>query len=325
VVVVRRALPAVLALAAACEPSLDQRTFSVTSARVLAVRSDPAEALPGATVALSSLYVDESGAIAPGAASFDWAFCEDRNPLANLEPVSPACSERTGGTFIELGRAASASAPLPTTACRLFGPDVPSAQPNQPPGRPVDADTTGGYYQPVRLAAGDQIAVGLVRITCGVPGATPEQTADLTKYDHSNTNPELDAVSTQEKAGVPGAPLVLEAAGANPVARSQRLELRASWAGCDPLATGCTGSEGYAFLDPQSHTVTRAREQMRVSWFSTGGTFDDDRTGRDATDPTLYTDNGWTAPATAGQVYVWVVLRDDRGGVGWRSYVMDVK
>ena len=64
---------------------------------------------------------------------------------------------------------------------------------------------------------------------------------------------------------------------------------------------------------------------MLVSWFATGGTFDNDTTGRSATDSTPYTENGWTAPATAGTVYVWVVLRDDRGGVGWNSYTINVK
>ncbi len=63
---------------------------------------------------------------------------------------------------------------------------------------------------------------------------------------------------------------------------------------------------------------------MRVSWVATGGAFDDDTTGRAPTDATPYTDDGWTAPSTPGTVHVWAVLRDDRGGIGWRSYVIDV-
>jgi hypothetical protein len=184
----------------------------------------------------------------------------------------------------------------------------------------VDADSTGGYFQPVRLAAGDQIAIGLVRVTCSVPGVTADQTADLTKYDHPNVNPAVDSVAS----GMLGA-LPVEGTGTTAATRSQRFDLTATWAKCDPLAMSCTGSEGYAFLDPLSHTVARAREQIRVSWFATGGTFDDDVTGRSATDPTADSSNGWTAPATAGVFHVWVVLRDDRGGVGWASYVFDVK
>jgi hypothetical protein len=321
VVVVRRALPvisvAALITAGACEPSLDDRTFLVSSPSVLAVRADPAEVLPGGKVTLTTLYVGPSGAV-PG--PFDWAFCEDRNPLANLGPVSPTCARRSGAGFIELGTAPTESSSLPADTCRVFGPDVPSAQPNEPPGRPVDPDATGGYYQPVRLAAGEAIAIGLVRVTCDVPGASPDQIADLTAHDHPNANPQVDAVTSGA-----GSSLAMDGAGTNAVAASQHLDLRASWASCDPLAPSCTGSEGYAFLDPQTHAVVHVREQIRVSWYATGGTFDDDTTGRDATDTTPYTDDGWTAPATAGTVTLWVVIRDDRGGVGWRSLTLNVK
>jgi hypothetical protein len=319
VVVVRRALlgAAVLALIA-CEPSLDLRTFDVTSPRVLAVRSDPAESLPGKSVTLTTLYVGPSGEIPGG--PFDWAFCDARNPLANLGPVSPACAQRSGSVFIELGNAPAVASAVPTDTCLLFGPDVPPAQANEPPGRPVDPDATGGYYQPVRLVAGDQIAIGQVRITCDTPGATPAQNTELAADNHANTNPQIDDV-TDPTLGT----LVVEAQGTNTVAPAQHVDFTAHWAVCDPTATSCTGSEGYAYLDPLSHDVVTAREEMLVSWFATGGTFDNDSTGRAATDPTPMTDDGWTAPTTPGPAHVWVVLRDDRGGVGWMSYVMNVK
>ena len=315
---VSRALVIALLLVAGCEPNLDQRTFAVTSPRVLAVRSDPAEAAPGATVTLSTLYVGPDGGASAG--PFDWAFCDDRNPLANLGPVSPACAAATGSVFVELGTSPSQGGAMPAEACRDFGPDVPPAETGDPPGRPVDPDSTGGYYQPVRLVAGDQIAIGLVRITCDVPGATPDQLTALAASDHPNTNPQIDGVSDATLGT-----LVLAGSGTNKVSSSQRLELRATWASCDPSATSCTGSEGYALLDAQTHQVVHAREQMRVSWLATAGTFDSDRTGRGATDPTPYTDDGWTAPTAPGQAWIWVVLRDDRGGVGWRSYTFDVE
>jgi hypothetical protein len=309
---------AVAAVATACEPSLNERTFLVASPQVLAVRAEPPEALPGGAIVLTSLYVAPSGAVASG--PFDWAFCEDRNPLANLGPVNAACATLTAGSFVELGRAPAEAATLPVNACSLFGPDVPSAQPGEPPGRPVDPDDTGGYYQPVRFAAGAQIAIGLVRVTCDVPGASPDQITDLAAHDHPNANPAIDSIS-EPALGT----LALDGTGTTTVAPSQRLALQANWAACDPLATSCTGSEGYAFLDPQTHDVVHTREQIRVSWFAEGGTFDDDTTGRDATDPTPYSDNGWTAPTAAGTLTLWAVIRDDRGGVGWRSFTIDVK
>ena len=244
--------------AVACEPSLDDRTFQVSSARVLAVQSVPAEALPGGAVALRRSM---SMGMAPSPGPFDWAFCEDRNPLADLNSVSPTCATLHAGTFLELGHAPTTDGQLPTDACRQFGPDVPSALPGQLPGRPVDPDATGGYYQPVRLAAGNTIAVGLVRVTCEVAGATSDQTSDLAAHDHPNANPAIDAVSDS----VLGA-LVDETAGANAVQRSQRLDLRATWAACDPTATSCTGSEvclpGPA--DARGHVGARADARLVV-------------------------------------------------------------
>jgi hypothetical protein len=75
--------------------------------------------------------------------------------------------------------------------------------------------------------------------------------------------------------------------------------------------------------------VVHPQEQMRASWFSTAGTFANDTTAPDGavavgqSTPT-YAENSWTAPATPQKVYMWVVLRDNRGGVGWASYVFDV-
>jgi hypothetical protein len=59
---------------------------------------------------------------------------------------------------------------------------------------------------------------------------------------------------------------------------------------------------------------------MRVSWYSTAGSFTDDRTGRAETDLLTTTDNIWTAPGTAGTVMMWAVLRDSRGGLAWKSF-----
>lgn len=301
--------------AAGCEPALDQTTSLVSSPRVLAVQAIPAEAAPGAKVRLTALFVDASGSLAHG--PFDWAFCDARNPLANLGPVSPLCTQTSGSSFIELGTSATLTSPLPLDACRQFGPDVPSAQPGEPPGRPVDPDATGGYYEPVRLVAGSEVAVGLLRITCDVPGASPEQLTTLAAEDHPNTNPGIDGVVDSVLG-------TLSVAVPNAVHVGQRLDLRATWQPCEPAATTCTGSEGYAYLDALTHDVVQAREQMRVSWFATAGAFDSDRTGRAASDPTAYSENGWVAPASPAEVHLWVVLRDDRGGVGWRSYTLTV-
>jgi hypothetical protein len=58
---------------------------------------------------------------------------------------------------------------------------------------------------------------------------------------------------------------------------------------------------------------------MRVSWYTTGGRFRDVRTGRERGDEGRAVSNVFTAPPAAGELAVWVVLRDERGGVAWRA------
>src|SRR5262249_8096616 len=89
---------------------------------------------------------------------------------------------------------------------------------------------------------------------------------------------------------------------------------------------GCRGSEPYVHFDPISRKLNDRREAIRVSWFASAGEFDHDRTGRSEAEASdSESDNTWTAPSTRGDVRLWVVLRDDRGGVGWGSYRLRVE
>lgn len=82
---------------------------------------------------------------------------------------------------------------------------------------------------------------------------------------------------------------------------------------------GCVGAETYVAFDPLTRSIVRRRETMRVSWFATGGAFAEERTGREGADLLRESDNHRTAPTTAGDVLLWVVLRDERGGTSWQS------
>jgi hypothetical protein len=334
------ALATLAAPATACKPDLQQTVSIVSGPQILAVKSDPAEAAPRTTVRYGALVVDSHGAISTGV---DWAFCNEREPLAELGPVSPKCYQPSGDWFAPFGSGVDATGVLPTIACRQFGPEVPEPQANQPPGRPVDPDATGGYYQPVRVvAAGNVVGVAQTRLSCGLAG-TPDQVTQFAHHYISNVNPVIDSLS----AG--GTSLVTSAGGqSNPAQAGQRLALRVDWAPC-PQATGvcgdgycdldetaascpgdcmtlhgCGGAETYVNLDLAAHQLVTQREGMQVSWFATAGSFEDDRTGRDSNDPSSFATNAWQAPSS-GRVHLWVVLRDDRGGVGWDEYLFDVR
>ncbi len=290
------------------------------------MRETPAEALPGATVNYDALLVDATGERTD--LPIDWAFCNAEKPLSDLADVAAQCFVYTASFLVPLGQGSSVSGALPTTGCSLFGPDVPPAQPGMPSGRPADPDPTGGYYQPVRLILqqGKDTVLGAVesRIQCGLPGATAATLTQFRMQYQPNTNPVIAGVGV---VGTPLAPLTPDD-GMGPgfaVKAGSTITLRASWPECPgPAMAGC-GAETYLHYDPGTQALSTQREALTVSWYATGGSFASDRTGRASDDHGTTTDNAWTAPATGGTVLVWVVLRDDRGGVSWERYRLDVK
>jgi hypothetical protein len=372
VVKARRAATAALGAAsvlavcsAGCKPDLDDRVSNVTAPEVVAVRADPAEVVAGKSVQYTALYIGPSGLITTGAV--DWAFCTERKPLAELGPVSPLCYQQSGSWFVDLGVGTSVTGTVPSDACSLFGPVVPQPQPNQPPGRPVDPDSTGGYYQPVRVLSNGQssesIALAETRIACGVSSASSDIVAEFAQRYHVNGNPMITSLGPKNAANatngwtdvtIPGnAGMTTDLPGS----RGVHYELEVTWpscpetdacndgvcgpdetpqscASCDPTIAvcpqdcdpviQCKGAERYVALDQGTGTLIDRREGMSVIWYATGGTFDADRTGRDGSDRSTFSDNGWTAPSEPGTVTMWVVLQDDRGGAVWGEYQLDV-
>jgi hypothetical protein len=188
----------------------------------------------------------------------------------------------------------------------------------------------------------------VTRLVCGLGGATQEQSAQYAERYRPNENPALDSLELRHN----GSSVMLDPdtakSNAVRVKPGEQVVLRARWASCpikgecgDGICgpgedrsscaddcskpKGCTGSEPYVVLDPVKRELVDTREAMRVSWFATDGDFEHDRTGRTEEEAgTSYTDNQWTAPDAHGTVHLWVVIRDDRGGVGFESYTLEV-
>ena len=338
----------------ACTPAFSDRSSAVTGPRVLAVRSEPAEAPPGNDVSYSLLVVDDQGTV--NSLRAKWTYCTQPKSTNELNDVATACfgsgvvvePALDGGTeetsiLIPFGSGTSPTAKLPVTGCAQFGPDVPHPAGgsavdssgnavNQTQGRPTDADSTGGYYQPLILqvnADGTQIpTLGETRITCGLAGSTTDQLQDYHSRTKPNENPQLLSVTSPTQADQ--ALIAVDAKAPLAFAASQTFTLRANWAACPSEAScgdgicspgeavqdcpddcttpkGCGGSEPFAYLDPQSHELVDRHESMRVSWFATSGSFDSDHTGRLESEFAQTTsDNTWTAPKDAGPVFVHV-------------------
>lgn len=317
---------------AACLPELEVDLARVDEPRILAVGAEPAEVAPGEAATLTALYADASGTLSK--APLAWSLCTARRPLAELGPVDRECLAG-GDALLSLGAGVSVVAEVPADACRLFGPEPPPASAGEPSGRPVDPDPSGGYYQPVVLAGDDASALYQLRIACGLAGATQQQAAEFRRRYRPNVAP---AVVEFGRAGgrslAQGEPLVVGA--------GEAVALRVRWETCpeEPVCgdgwctldeddaacagdcaggRGCGGAEAYLSFDPGALALTERREAIRVAWFATAGRFDAAGTGRAADDGEPASDNVWTAPEERGPATIWVVLRDDRGGVAWRA------
>lgn len=343
----RAAVLCAVALAAACKPDLNDTVSIVTEPLLLAVQSSPAEAPVRTDVKYTALVVGPDGVL--GAAPIQWNYCNYRNPLSNLGPVAVECSEPGNASLKFLGDGVGASGAIPDLACTNFGPNPPAATAGMPAGRPVDPDTTGGYYQPVSVfleqpgGARPQTVIYDMRLSCGFSGANQDAQGALTARYHLNQNPSVASLS----AG--GTTLAPDGGGkTNPVAAGAKLTFEVAWPSCPVTDTcgdgvcgadesamlcpgdckvphGCAGAERYVNFDLGAQSVVDAREGIQVSWFATAGIFDADSTGRQSSDTALTSDNGWKAPSTPGTVHLWVVLHDDRGGVGWGSYTLAVR
>ncbi len=337
-----------LPLLGACNPVFDDRFSDVDSLRVLAVQSSPAEAPPKASVSYQTLIVNGEGTVQDP--QIDWSFCTQAKPVNELNDVATACFG-TGDDVDPFATGSTASGKIPSIACRQFGSDIPVTAPGEPSARPTDADSTGGYYQPVILSihgSGPAISsLAETRITCALANSTGAQDEEYAARTKTNENPQLSSVVVHSMGDAPltdvsdPAPLV--------VPHDAEITLRAAWPSCpempvcgDGMCTsgetvttcpddctkpvGCAGPEEYAYLDPAQGVLVDRHEAMRVSWFSNAGIFTDDHTGQVEEDYTTTTsDDTWTAPSTPGPVFVWVVLRDDRGGVDFHSYQLQVQ
>jgi hypothetical protein len=338
-------------LAAACRPEIEGRPSLVQRERVLALRSSPAEGKPQAQLTYDSLFVSADGTL--DGSDLDWALCHERKPLTQAGTIAQNCLVPEGSALEALGVGASVPGSVIKDGCSLFGPTPPTPKPGEPSVRPVDPDTTGGYYQTVRVlsrAAGDEYSVGVTRLACGLGGATQEQSAEFTKRYRPNENPALDSLVLHHEDGRHETLSTADSGQIAQLIAGERVQLEAAWQDCpvpdvcgdgicgidedsspascpDDCKTphGCSGAEQYVYFNPQDRQLSDRREAIRVSWFASAGRFDHERTGISENEAQNATDNPWTAPDASVDVWLWVVIRDDRGGTGWGSYRLHVQ
>jgi hypothetical protein len=285
----------------ACVPDLDVDESVVDEPRVLAIQAVPAEAAPDQPVTYRALYVDRGGTRSEG--DLTWYFCTAPKPLAELGPIHRSCLTGEDDSLDEIGPGLETQAALPRQACALFGPNPPPPVEDQPPGRPVDPDQTGGYKLPVMLGVdaggGQDILLYEQRIACGLAGVTPQTSIEHTQRYHRNENP---VVSELEVTRASGVKQVVADGQTLEVSPGELLRIAARWPSCpatdacgdgvcgpDESAhtcaadcatpVGCRGAERYLWFDTERRVLSVRRESMRAAWYATAGTLEQERSG----------------------------------------------
>jgi hypothetical protein len=287
-------------LLAGCVPKMGNPASLITQERIIGARGNPGEAAPGDLVHYASLVASPSGTV--DAQDLSWSLCKLRKPVAENTPVSQACLT---DDLAQSAQGGSVAIQTPSAACANFGPFAPPSSSGTL--RPSDPDATGGYYQPLRLDLGVEQAIFRERLSCGLAGASLAMSQEFRGSYAANQNPTLVSLS----ALVGETPASLDALPA-----SQPIRLVATWSP--------DSAESYPVFDSSSQTLVDHREALWLSWFVTAGAFDDSVTGREEDDTAVWTENAWQSPATAGVVFLWLVLRDSRGGVDFASYALTV-
>lgn len=335
-----------LCASAACVPDLDTDESTITGPRVLAVQAEPAEASPAQNVRYRALVVDEDGTRTDG--ELTWYYCDAPKPLAELGPVNEACLRGSEGHLDKIGEGLEVQGMLPQQSCALFGPNPPPPMPDGQPGRPADPDQTGGYGLPVMLGVdlgeGTDVALYEQRIACGLSGVNAQQTLAFAQRYKRNRNPELSKLAVTRDDGDQEQ---LEADGVLEVKQGEELTFSARWPSCpeqdecgDALCgpdetlsecpedcttpSTCAGQERYVYFDPNERELIVRRESLRLAWYATGGAWTEERTGVDE-EAAKSSENVWTAPDESGALTLWIVLRDARGGVGFREQRVSVQ
>lgn len=332
-------------LTSACVPEFDDDLSLISETRIVAVKATPAEAEPGDTVELTALVVDDSGTVTD--APLEWALCIARKPLTELGPLDQRCIDEFGKDddelFLPLGAGQTTTAVLPDEVCSLFGPLAPPREGDEEGGRPVDPDLSGGYYQPV--VVGDaEATVGSIRISCGATGLTNEEVIAYNRGYRPNENPSVLAIT----AVVDGERQSVEEGETLSVAPDSEVSFELGFPDCpteavcgDGLCTagenstdcredcldaprGCEGAEQYLYADTETRESVERAETLEVVWLTTSGTFPVAQTEAETDKGQSTTNNTWDAPGEAGVAHLWFVVRDDRGGVGFRGVDVEV-
>ena len=267
----------------ACVAPERRSDSQITTPRIIAVVATPPEVPPGGMLHLRALVASPDPSATP---ALSWSFCRTPRAPSDDTSASVACAEQAEQPID--GNLSEVDAIVPRDACKVFGSETPAGT------APNRADSTGGYYQPVRVALADGgVAVLRQRIRCALPNAPLSAARSYTEDYISNRAPGISTVR-----------LFADELEVDPSAVPQGVALRVRV----ELAEGA--SESYLFYEPHSGVLETKQELLTTSWFASDAKFS--KASVPATGPAA--ENALEVAGDATGAALWIVLRDDRGG-----------
>jgi hypothetical protein len=300
------------------------------SLRVLAVQSEPAAPFTNETATLTPLVFTPTPTLDP-TLTYAWSWC----PIPGSANAGYPCAITYDQLTLALPAAQAATIPpfdlgaQPTaTFPNTIDPAVLTAICGGTAGVPISPDCTGGFPIQITLTVTTYTDTGAVNdsvITVDTIRLRFTPTATLNPavlgLDQPNANPVLaDLTATVPAGGTPAS--VLDTAPPVTLPRDVETTIAALLPGDQTDAT--PQAESYTGTDDQGNVGT-IRERLIFTWFVESGDTHDRRTDFiDGTIPlTQAQQTTWTPAVTkdypAGTARLLVVLRDSRGGVGWKT------
>ncbi|MDB4971391.1 MAG: hypothetical protein JWN44_7080 [Myxococcales bacterium] len=263
-----------------CNDNFDPASL-VAGLRLLQVKADPPDVAPGEAVTMTATFANPGGSVP----AITWDACLLPPPPATGQSVNQDCITLEGGDqLVRLGTGGSIATTMPMIGLESVG--LP--------------DQTNGFYLPVRLrleADGKRLtAFYSLRIFLGA--LTPNS---------RNMNPTLMGIYKVPAADAGAdAQVMLDDTAPLEVHEKEEVPLRAL---LTPDAT-----ETYVIFDgdPRTTPPRTVDETVRVSWYTTAGTFSNEATGVARPDTTLTLDKHLPAPGST--IDIWTISRDERGG-----------
>jgi hypothetical protein len=294
---------------AACRP--DFAPFNrVEALRILAVQAEPAAPLTGETSTLSALVFTPTP---DPTLAYHWTWC----PLGGAANDGYACPFKEDE--LNAGLAAASLPPLPPFE---LGTGETAALTNSIDPQVSAAVCAGGLTPGMKFDCSGGFPIQLtLTVTTSTDTVTAVQKMKL-RFDPTmspNANPPVDGL----QARVGGVLMDLTDVATVTLPRDRETPLFA-------LAQPSI-SESYLGLDDDGMPAT-LKERMFMTWFVESGDTDDTRTSfvnNGTTDFAALLENKWIPAKTkdyaSSTARLFVVLHDNRGGVSWRSAIVNLE